>query len=262
MTRSIAPSRSPRPDGSIYRPTFNEASLLEKVDVNLRGALANGQPVWTPFVTNIAAMTPRASARSSNMAMAPRRPMTTTTRPSGSPISRPRAPLARTGLRRRFSWIQPTVQDLSYTYDPVGNITRIEDAALQDRLQRQSAGRFRVAITLTTRSIGLIEATGRETYRPIGFRLRSAGRQLPRLSFCRRRATAAIFRRCAITPSATITIPSAIFDDGSHQATDGNWTRAYAYDETSLIEPGKKSNRLSQTALQTNGNPPVEPYSL
>ena len=46
-----------------------------------------------------------------------------------------------------------------------------------------------------------------------------------------------------------------------HQAANGNWTRAYAYNEASLIEPAKKSNRLSQTALQTSGNPPVEPYA-
>lgn len=36
------------PDGSVYRPTFNKANLLDKVDVNLRGAAAN-----TSFVTNV-----------------------------------------------------------------------------------------------------------------------------------------------------------------------------------------------------------------
>jgi hypothetical protein len=36
------------PDKSVYRPAFNEANLLEKVDVNLRGAATA-----TPFVTNI-----------------------------------------------------------------------------------------------------------------------------------------------------------------------------------------------------------------
>ena len=50
LNRAIAVTA---PDGSIYRPTFNEANLLEEVDVNLRGALASGQPVWTPFVANI-----------------------------------------------------------------------------------------------------------------------------------------------------------------------------------------------------------------
>ena len=47
----------------------------------------------------------------------------------------------------------------------------------------------------------------------------------------------------------------------AHQAANGNWTRGYAYNEASLTEPGKPSNRLSQTALQTGANPPVEPYS-
>ena len=36
------------PDSSVYRPTFNEANLLGKVDVHLRGAAAA-----TPFVTDI-----------------------------------------------------------------------------------------------------------------------------------------------------------------------------------------------------------------
>jgi RHS repeat-associated protein len=34
-----------------------------------------------------------------------------------------------------------------------------------------------------------------------------------------------------------------------HQAANGNWTRPYAYNEPSLIEPGKKSNRLSSTSV-------------
>jgi hypothetical protein len=47
----------------------------------------------------------------------------------------------------------------------------------------------------------------------------------------------------------------------AHRAVNGNWTRAYAYNEASLTEPGKQSNRLSQTALQTGANPPADPYS-
>ncbi len=45
LNRSIAVTS---PDGSVYRPTFNEANLLEGVVVNLRGA-----PAPTGFVTNI-----------------------------------------------------------------------------------------------------------------------------------------------------------------------------------------------------------------
>ncbi|MBK9708044.1 MAG: hypothetical protein IPO77_13840, partial [Acidobacteria bacterium] len=41
------------PDNSVIQPAYNEANLLERVDANLRGAQSNGQPVWTPFVTDI-----------------------------------------------------------------------------------------------------------------------------------------------------------------------------------------------------------------
>jgi len=34
-----------------------------------------------------------------------------------------------------------------------------------------------------------------------------------------------------------------------HQAQNGNWTRGYTYNETSLLEPAKKSNRLSSTIV-------------
>ena len=56
------------------------------------------------------------------------------------------------------------------------------------------------------------------------------------------------------------TTPVGNFQAMVHQAVNGNWTRAYAYNETSLLEPAKKSNRLSLTALQTGSNPPIEPY--
>ncbi len=45
-----------------------------------------------------------------------------------------------------------------------------------------------------------------------------------------------------------------------HQAENGNWTRHYAYDEKSLIEHGRASNRLSRTHLETKENPVLEPY--
>ena len=53
-----------------------------------------------------------------------------------------------------------------------------------------------------------------------------------------------------------------------HQAANGGWTRAYAYEATSLIEDGagltprKTSNRLSRTTLHPDGaSPLVEPYA-
>ena len=43
-----------------------------------------------------------------------------------------------------------------------------------------------------------------------------------------------------------------------HQASNGNWTRAYAYNEAGLIEDGKTSNRLSSTQI---GSGPLELYT-
>ncbi|HEX5684813.1 MAG TPA: RHS repeat-associated core domain-containing protein, partial [Ideonella sp.] len=44
-----------------------------------------------------------------------------------------------------------------------------------------------------------------------------------------------------------------------HQAANGNWTRGYSYDEASLIEPSKLSNRLSSVAVGDN-EPQRFPY--
>jgi hypothetical protein len=43
-----------------------------------------------------------------------------------------------------------------------------------------------------------------------------------------------------------------------HQATNGNWTRTYAYNERSLIESTKTSNRLGRTTVGST-NPVTEP---
>ncbi len=47
------------------------------------------------------------------------------------------------------------------------------------------------------------------------------------------------------------------FEKLIHQAANGNWTRAYAYNEASLIEAAKKSNRLSSTTVGAT----TEPYT-
>jgi YD repeat-containing protein len=45
-----------------------------------------------------------------------------------------------------------------------------------------------------------------------------------------------------------------------HLAENGNWTRSYAYNEPSLVDPTKSSNRLSSTSIGSN-NPITEPYA-
>jgi RHS repeat-associated protein len=50
------------------------------------------------------------------------------------------------------------------------------------------------------------------------------------------------------------------FEKLIHQATNGNWTRNYAYNEASLIESSKQSNRLSSTSI-AGANPITEIYT-
>jgi len=113
------PVTATSPDGSIYRPTYNEANLLEKVDVNLRGATEA-----TPFVRNIDYNAK--GQRTKIEYNAETHPIVTTYtydpntfRLTGLITERPKYP----DTQKR------TLQNLSYTYDPVGNITHILDRA-------------------------------------------------------------------------------------------------------------------------------------
>jgi RHS repeat-associated protein len=106
------------PDNSKTRPTYNEASLLEKVDVRLRGAAE-----WTLFVKNI-----DYNAKGQRVKIE-----------YGIEIS------GETNVFTEYTYDDDTfrlinlkttrkednkvLQDLNYTYDPVGNITEIRDYA-------------------------------------------------------------------------------------------------------------------------------------
>ena len=103
-------------DGSVYHPTFNEANLLERVDMSLAAVAAP-----TPFVTNI-----NYNAKGQRVLIVYGNDVTTeytydsdTFRLTHLVTTRPATVAAG----------QRTAQDLAYTYDPVGNITRIVDHA-------------------------------------------------------------------------------------------------------------------------------------
>jgi len=114
-----------------HPPSFNEANLLEKVDVNLRGAAvatpssldidynAKGQRTR---ITYGSGATPNLQGVTTTYEYDPltfRPTRLTTTRPAGL-----------NGLATQLFKNAGTVQDLHYTYDPAGNITRIADDAL------------------------------------------------------------------------------------------------------------------------------------
>jgi RHS repeat-associated protein len=112
------------PDQSEIVPTYNEASLLEKVQVRIRGAAA-----WTTFVDDIAydAKGQRESivyggVLDSNGVLGKR----TTTAYTYDPLT---FRLAHLKTTRELDG--ELLQSLSYAYDPVGNITEIKDGAQQ-----------------------------------------------------------------------------------------------------------------------------------
>ncbi len=108
------PATITTPDASVIRPGYNEASLLDQVNVNLRGA-----GVATPFVTNIDY---NAKAQCELIEYG----------------NRARTYYAYDTLTFRLIHLKTTretddatLQRLSYTYDPIGNVTSIADHAQQ-----------------------------------------------------------------------------------------------------------------------------------
>jgi YD repeat-containing protein len=220
------PATVTAPDKSMYRPTFNEANLLDKVDLNLRGAA-----LTTPFVTNIDynAKGQRTHIYYGNGASTTYKYEPDTFR------------LVHLSTLRNAT----ALQDLRYTYDPAGNISHIQDDAdLQNavffrnkRVESSSDYTYDAIYRLT-------EATGREHIGQLS-RPESSWNDEFRISLPHPQDGAAM---------RTYTEqyhydPAGNFEQLIHQAVNGNWTRSYAYQEPSLIEPTKLSNRLSSTTV-------------
>ncbi|MEU8941995.1 SpvB/TcaC N-terminal domain-containing protein [Streptomyces goshikiensis] len=112
------------PDGSVTRRSYNEAGLPERVEVNQRGAAAA-----TAFVTGVDydAHGRRTRVAHGNGARTAYTYDPFTFRLTGVRTTRPVGP--DTSASPLFANAS-VVQDLHYTYDPVGNITRIEDGSL------------------------------------------------------------------------------------------------------------------------------------
>src|SRR5262249_7258938 len=170
----------------------------------------------------------------------------TTTRPTGL-----------NGLATQLFKDARTVQDLSYSYDPAGNITRIADDALPKLIfDNQSVDP--VALYTYDAVYRLIEAQGRES---IG----ESALQLGLPQFTYRDYPYAGLGAQPFDPKAVRDYIErddydeiANFLHMKHQGPSGAWQRNSRYEETSLIESGKFSNWLSGTVLHPNGNQPIQ----
>ena len=140
---------------------------------------------------------------------------------------------------------QPTsvFQDLFYTFDPAGNTTHIRDDA-QQTLYFKNQVVLPACDYVYDPIYRLTQATGREHIGQLA---------QPQTDWDDK------FRTNLVHPgdgSAMRNYTDQYFYDALgnferlvHQATSGNWTRTYAYNESSMLEGAKKSNRLSNTTV-------------
>ena len=234
------------------RNGYDVLGRLQTVDVNLRGRTAGGQPVWTPFVTGI-----NYDAKGQRMQIAYSNSTTTdysydrdTFRLKTLLTSRIAATFPGDGTNPPpAQWPGSQAQNLSYFYDPVGNITRITDFAqqtiyfLNKRVDPSNAYTYDALYRLTA-------ATGRE-------HLGQVGRSPVPYSWNDAPQVGIPWSQNDGNAMGTYTesyVYDAVgnFQKMAHVGNDpanAGWTRTYAYQEPSQTEPAKASNRLSATSL-------------
>ena len=237
------PTAVTSPDASVYRPIYNEANLLEKVEVNLRGAQAA-----TPFVNNIDydAKGQRQQIEYGNGVSTAYEydPLTlrlmhlfTRRNAVAFPGDCPQPPPS--------GWPGCQVQNLHYTYDPAGNITAIRDDAQQ--IIYFSNQRVEPSTDYTYDAIyRLIAATGREHIGQLTAP-QTTHDDAPRMNLPLPTDGQAMRNYTEQYQYDAV----GNFLQMIHQANNGNWTRGYHYNEPSLIEPIKQSNRQTSTIVGT-----------
>jgi RHS repeat-associated protein len=234
------------PDGSIIRRSYNEAGLLETVETNRRGETANGQPAWTPIVTAVAY---NARAQRERIVYG-----------NGVATIHEYDPLTFRLKRLQTRAGSSRLQDLSYAHDPVGNITRIEDAAQQAiyfRNRRVDASNDYVYDA----TYQLIEATGREH---LGQRNGQPNAPAPPDAVdtvhtggdhpADGNAMGRYLERYRYDAVGNFIETQHVGSDPAHPG----WTRVHTYAEPSATEHTKVNNRLSVTRV---GNRSIEPYA-
>jgi RHS repeat-associated protein len=242
------------PDQSIMRPEYNGASLMERVSVNLRGAATA-----TIFVSNIDydSKGQRELIEYGNGTKTKYTYDTLTFQLESLKTARP---TGANGVAQKLFSAADTIQDLNYTYDPSGNITQIEDDALQSVTYNGQT--VDPARQYTYDAIyRLIKATGREHVTQSSFLDPSDGnyRDHPFVGF---RDTTDLQALRNYTESYEYD-KAGNFSSVTHSPQGGSkWIRKYFFNEGSPIEGGVKSNRLSSTTIGAAGpNQIVESYT-
>lgn len=248
------------PDCSIIRLTYNEANLLERVEANLRGEAS-----VTTFVSNI-----DYNAKGQRILIKYGNGVSTHYTYDSQTFRLTQIFTAR-GTAFPGDCLNPPnlpcgVQNLHYTYDPMGNITSLRDDAQQTVYFRNR--RVEPSADYTYDAIyRLIEARGREhlgqaangsVLSPVP----TSPTDAPRVN-----APPVILLQPGDGNAMGRYMQQYVYDEiGNilsmlHRGTDPvdpGWTRTYTYNEPSQLEAGKSSNRLTST--QT-GSDQAQPYT-
>ncbi len=238
---------------NVIRPGYNEANLLERIDI------------WLEQASEPASLLDPATARLHSVkdidynAKGQRERIeygndvvTTyaydektfrlthikTTRPAGLD-----------GLAAQLFANPAIVQDLRYTYDPVGNITNIADNAIP-AIQYNNQNAEPNADYIYDAIYRLISADGREHIGQTAFDFNPLDGNYRDYPFVG-------LRPSANDPNALRNYTETYeYDEVGniknvrHSALNGSWTRGYQYDAWSLLEPGsKRNNRLTSTKV-------------
>lgn len=239
---------------SVVQPTYNEANLLDRLDVWLRQSTAPtdlirpATPPDIPAITNIAynarghrEMIALGNGVTTNYTYDPetfRLTTLTTTRPNTIAVD------AR------------TVQALTYQYDPVGNITRLRDTADIQNVVYFRNQRVEPSGDYTYDALYRLKiATGREHLGQTGGTLNApvqvshddgprthSGPTNRLLSPGDGNAMGNYTERYEYDSVGN-------FASMSHQVASGSWTRHYSYAEPSQVDSSEVSNRLTANSL-------------
>lgn len=222
------------PDGSRTAYTYNEANLLDRVEVNA----ADGERLASVTEIRYDAKGQRARVGYGN----------------GVRATYEYDPLTSRLVRLRTSREDDALQDLSYTHDPVGNITRIRDRARDAVFFRNTRVTADADYTYDSR-YRLVAATGREHLGQTGPEPTSAG-DASRVGLLHPGDGAAMGRyrqEYRYDPAGNL---QAVRHRGSDPEHPG-WTREYTYQDPSLLEPERHGNRLTQARVGAT----VDPYT-
>lgn len=241
---------------AVIQPQYNEAHLLEIVDVWIRQANVPAA-ILNPGTADVHAITGiDYNARGQRLECDMGNGAITTYTYDAETFRMIKLMTVRPNVNADAQ----SVQLLDYTFDPVGNVTGIRDTADIHNVIYFRNQRVEPSASYTYDALyRLISASGREHLGQNGGVLSPAQQVNNNDSF----------RAALLAPGDGKAMGNYTelyaYDDANniqsiiHQVASGGWTRRYAYAEPSAIDPGETSNRLSATSKPADN--PAGPFS-